>query len=167
MCQEVIPGGTWGRFGTVFDKTVFDKGTTVDAANKLIVKDECQSLSLRFGRLQDQRRYEDLPALMTPDGTYTRLGEELSIADFVDWIHTMPPNETRHFVTATDFSEVKADSAKSITYYTLYLYNGDAEKPYPLDGPFVVGEYHEEFTKTDAGWKIRSRKAQIIFRKSK
>ena len=139
----------------------------MDAANKLIVKDECQSLSLRFGRLQDQHRYEDLPALMTPDGTYTRLGEELSIAAFIDWIHTMPPNETRHFVTATDFSEVTAGSAKSITYYTLYLYNGDAEKPYPLDGPFVVGEYHERFTKTDAGWKIRSREAQIIFRKSK
>ena len=144
-----------------------EEGNIVEAETKLIVKDECEELSLRFGRLQDQRRYEDLRTLMTPDGTYTRLGEKLSIADFIDWVHTLPPNKTRHFVTGTEFSEVTVGSARGITYYTLYLYKGDAEQPYPLDGPFVVGEYHEEFAKTEAGWKIKSREAQLVFRKSK
>ncbi len=139
----------------------------MDALEKLTIKDECQSLSLRFGRLQDERRYDDLPELMTPDGTYTRLGEELSMPDFIAWVATMPPNKTRHFVTGTDFSEINETSAKGITYYTLYLYGGDEEPPYPLNGPFVVGEYHEEFAKTGAGWKIKSRAAHIIFRKLK
>ena len=139
----------------------------MDALEKLVTKDECRDLSLRYGRYQDERRYEDLPGLMTEDGTYTRLGEELSITDFIEWVGTMPPNKTRHFVTDIDFSEVKETSAKGISYYTLYLYGGDEEPPYPLDGPFVVGEYHEEFAKTEEGWRIKSRAAHIIFRKPK
>jgi hypothetical protein len=134
---------------------------------KLIIKDACQSISLRFGRLQDERRYQDLPDLMTPDGTYTRLGEELPIADFIDWVNTMPPNKTRHFVTATDMEIVDENSAKGLTYYTLYLYGGDEEPPYPLAGPFVVGEYHEEFARIGDDWKIKRREARIIFRQRK
>ena len=133
----------------------------------LIIKDNCSALSLRFGRLQDQRRYDDLPALMTPDGTYTRLGEKLPIAKFISWVKEMPPNNTRHFVTATDFSEIGENIAKGITYYNLYLCDEDSSSPYPLDGPFVVGEYHEEFANIDGEWKIHSREARIIFRKSK
>jgi hypothetical protein len=137
------------------------------AIDRLAIKDQCEELSLRFGRLQDQRRYEDLPNLMTPGGTYTRLGEKLPIADFIEWVKKMPPNKTRHFVTATDFVEVTPNSAKGITYYTLYLCDEEIETPYPLDGPFAVGEYHEEFLTTDDVWRIHSREARIIFRKSK
>ena len=139
----------------------------MDPSEELIIKDKCRELSLRFGRLQDERRYNDLPKLMTKDGTYTRLGEKLTILDFIEWVGTMPPNKTRHFVTDIDFSEVREASAKGVSYYTLYLYGGETNSPYPLDGPFVVGEYHEKFVKTDEGWKIKSREAQIIFRKPK
>ncbi len=139
----------------------------MDQLEILAIKDACQSISLRFGRLQDERRYEDLPQLMTPDGTYTRLGEKLSIADFIAWVNTMPPNKTRHFVTSTEIDIVDKTNAKGLTYYTLYLYGGEEETPYPLDGPFVVGEYHEEFARTDNGWRIKSREARIIFRKPK
>ena len=111
----------------------------MDTQEKLIIKDECRELSLRFGRFQDERRYEDLPELMTAEGTYTRLGEELTIADFIEWVGTMPPNKTRHFVTDIDFSEVSEVSAKGISYYTLYLYSGDGETQSPLDRLSVVG----------------------------
>tara|TARA_B100000315_G_C14580111_1_gene590027 strand:+ start:2997 stop:3416 length:420 start_codon:yes stop_codon:yes gene_type:complete len=139
----------------------------MDQLEILTIKDACQSVSLRFGRLQDDRRYVDLPELMTPDGTYTRLGEELAIADFIAWVKTMPPNNTRHFVTSTEIDIVDNNTATGLTYYTLYLYGGDEEPPYPLEGPFVVGEYREEFARTADGWKIKSREARIIFRKQK
>ena len=139
----------------------------MDPLEELIIKDKCRELSLRFGRLQDERRYDDLPGLMTEDGTYTRLDEELTISDFIEWVGTMPPNKTRHFVTDIDFSEVLGVSATGVSYYTLYLYGGEEETPYPLEGPFVVGEYYEKFIKTEKGWKIKSREARIIFRKPK
>lgn len=139
----------------------------MDPLEELIIKDKCRELSLRFGRLQDERRYDDLPGLMTEDGTYTRLDEELTISDFIEWVGTMPPNKTRHFVTDIDFSEVLGVSATGVSYYTLYLYGGEEDTPYPLEGPFVVGEYHEKFIKTEKGWKIKSREARIIFRKPK
>jgi hypothetical protein len=70
-------------------------------------------------------------------------------------------------VTDIDFSEISEVSAEGISYYTLYLHGGDEKTPYPLDGPFVIGEYHEKFIKTDDGWRIKNREARIIFRKSK
>ena len=103
--------------------------------------------------------------MMTVDAIYVRLGEELKADDFVAWVKTTPPNKTRHFVTSTAFSVIEETHAKGVTYYTLYLYGGDEDTPYPLEGPFVVGEYHEEFVATDHGWKIKRREARIIFRK--
>ena len=132
---------------------------------RLAAKEACQSASVEFGRLQDARRHDDLAALMTADGTYVRLGEALTVESFIAWIKTTPPNRTRHFVTPTHFTSVSEDHATGITYYTLYLYDGDRETPYPLEGPFVVGEYHEEFVRTAEGWKIHCREARIIFRK--
>ena len=131
----------------------------------LVIKDACQSISVQFGRLQDERRHDDLAGLMTADASYIRLGEELTLDAFIAWVKTTPPNKTRHFVTPTAFSVVEENFAKGVTYYTLYLYNGDENMPYPLEGPFVVGEYHEEFVCTEIGWKIKRREARIIFRK--
>ena len=137
----------------------------MDRLEKLLIKDTCESLSLQFGRLQDERRHDKLADLMTVDATYVRLGEELKVDEFIAWVKTTPPNKTRHFVTSTVFSVIEETLAKGITYYTLYLYGGDEDTPYPLEGPFVVGEYHEEFALTENGWRIGRREARIIFRK--
>ena len=137
----------------------------MDQSQKILIKDACESVSLRFGRLQDEWRHDELAELMTVDAIYVRLGEELKADEFVGWVKTTPPNKTRHFVTSTAFSVIEETHAKGVTYYTLYLYGGDEDTPYPLEGPFVVGEYHEEFVATDHGWKIKRREARIIFRK--
>ena len=137
----------------------------MDQSQKIRIKDACQSISVEFGRLQDERRHDELANLMTVDAIYVRLGEELKCDEFIAWVKTTPPNKTRHFVTSTAFSNVGETHAKGVTYYTLYLYGGDENTPYPLEGPFVVGEYHEEFVATDHGWKIKRREARIIFRK--
>jgi hypothetical protein len=139
----------------------------MDPLERLVIKDACQSISVQFGRLQDERRHDDLAGLMTNDACYVRLGEELAVDAFIEWIKTTPPNKTRHFVTPTVFSIVEENFAKGVTYYALYLYGGDEKTPYPLEAPFVVGEYHEEFARTDGVWKIRRREARIIFRKRK
>ena len=137
----------------------------MDQSEILFIKDACESLSLQFGRLQDERRHDALADLMTVDATYVRLGEELKVDEFIAWVKTTPPNKTRHFVSSTVFSVIEETLAKGITYYTLYLYGGDKDTPYPLEGPFVVGEYHEEFALTENGWRIGRREARIIFRK--
>ena len=137
----------------------------MDQSKIFLIKDACESLSLQFGRLQDGRRHDELADLMTVDATYVRLGEELKVDEFIAWVKTTPPNKTRHFVSSTVFSVTEETLAKGITYYTLYLYGGDEDTPYPLEGPFVVGEYHEEFALTENGWRIGRREARIIFRK--
>ena len=84
----------------------------MDPLERLIIKDACQSISVQFGRLQDERRHDDLAGLMTADACYVRLGEELAVDAFIEWIKTTPPNKTRHFVTPTVFSIVKENLAK-------------------------------------------------------
>lgn len=135
--------------------------------DQISIRDTCQSLSIRFGRLQDERKHDDLADLMTEDATYVRLGEELRVSEFIAWIKTTPRNITRHVVTPTEIELLDSHTATGLTYYTIYLYGGDEEAPYPLAGPFVVGEYHETFKLTDKGWKIHRREARIVFRKAK
>ena len=137
----------------------------MDQIETLAIKDACQLVSLRFGRLQDARQHDDLAGLLPADATYVRLGEERTVEKFIDGIKTTPPNKTRHFVTPTEVEILDENTAHGLTYYTIYLYGGDDEAPYPLEGPFVVGEYHERFARPDDGWKISRREARIIFRK--
>ena len=49
----------------------------MDQSKILLIKDACESVSLQFGRLQDERRHDELAELMTVDAIYVRLGEEL------------------------------------------------------------------------------------------
>ena len=63
----------------------------MDQIESLVIKNACQSVSVRFGRLQDARRHDELADLFTPDATYVRLGEELAVENFIDWIKTTPP----------------------------------------------------------------------------
>ena len=93
----------------------------MDQSEILIIKDACESVSLQFGRLQDERRHDELAELMTVEAIYVRWGEELTADDFVAWVKTTPPNKTRHFVTSTAFSVIEETHAKGVTYYTLYL----------------------------------------------
>ena len=137
----------------------------MDQSQKLLIKDACESVSLQFGRLQYERRHDELAELMTVDAIYVRLCVELKADDFIAWVKTTPPIKPRPFVTSTAFSVIEETHAKGVTYYTLYLDGGDEDTPYPLDGPFVIGEYHENFVATDHGWKIKRREARIIFRK--
>ena len=58
--------------------------------------------------------------------------------------------------TVVGKSTMKANLNKSaaknvLTYYTLYLYGGDKNSPYPMKGPFVIGEYHKIFSKQEDG----------------
>ena len=91
----------------------------MDQSKIFPIKDACESLSLQFGRLQDERRHDEIANLMTVDATYVRLGEELKVDEFIAWVKTTPPNQTRHFVTSTVFSVIEETLAKGITYYTL------------------------------------------------
>ena len=58
----------------------------MDQSEILVIKDACQSISLQFGRLQDERCHDDLAGLMTADASYIRLGEELTLDAFIAWV---------------------------------------------------------------------------------
>ena len=45
----------------------------------------------------------------------------------------------------------KSAAKNVLTYYTLYLYGGDKNSPYPMKGPFVICEYHKIFSKQEDG----------------
>jgi hypothetical protein len=55
-------------------------------------------------------------------------------------------------------------SAEGVVYLTLYRHDGDpGDLPRPLDGPLVVGRYHDAFTRTDEGWRFASRRIEVSF----
>ena len=54
--------------GMQFVRVLSDlKGKIMDQSKILLIKDACESVSLQFGRLQDERRHDELAELMTVD----------------------------------------------------------------------------------------------------
>jgi hypothetical protein len=52
--------------------------------------------------------------------------------------------------------------ARGVSYVTVYS-AAAGELPRPLGAPLGVGEYHDRFVYTDAGWKIQHREFVPVF----
>ena len=73
----------------------------------------------------------------------------------------------RHLITNCLITVHGPDSASGICY--LLTFNSaepaDADGSRPIDLPGTVGEYHDDFVRTAAGWRIRRRELKRVFRR--
>ncbi len=71
---------------------------------------------------------------------------------------------SRHVCNNFLLSEVGEDSARGAVYLTLYRHDGDEDRRVsPLLGPVIVGEYQDEFVRTEAGWRFKTRRVKVDF----
>jgi hypothetical protein len=67
---------------------------------------------------------------------------------------------TRHVCTNMRFEATGTGAATGTTVVTVYLHNGDG----PGDTTaYTVGEYQDQFVRTSAGWRFRSRRMEQLF----
>lgn len=133
------------------------------------IKQVCSEVSIAFAHYVDRFDYDKLIDLFTPDGVLDRRGIDL-VEGQEAILKTMkardPKMRTRHFCTNILIEPINEQKAKGITYFTLFRgIEQNPDETLDLDGPSFVGEYHDEFSNTDSGWKIARRNVRLTFQR--
>jgi hypothetical protein len=125
---------------------------------------ECAKLANAFAYYLDRNMGKELAALFTGDGEFKRPGLVVKgHAEFIAWAERRQAEaETRHIASPPFFISGDTGTAKSVSYFTAYRAR-KTDAPLPeYDGPVGVAEYHDEFRKTEEGWRIARRKVFVV-----
>jgi ketosteroid isomerase-like protein len=123
----------------------------------------CTRLCVDFANHIDARRYDDVLDLFAEDGILDRMGQELVGREAIAGFLAARPQdvETRHL--CTNISVEIHDANEGVgSSYVLFVRGKPQDGPSRIEGPPSVVEYHDRFTRTAAGWRIRSRRIRIV-----
>ncbi|MEM6627779.1 MAG: nuclear transport factor 2 family protein [Pseudomonadota bacterium] len=141
----------------------------MDENSRQLIQNACIELSTKFAFHVDHGDAEAVAALFAQDGVFSREGALLEGAEGVlNALKRRPPTRvTRHVCTNILVDVVDENTATGNTYFLLY----EGEDPdqsgaaLPLTTPVTVGEYQDQFVRTEQGWKIARRDALGVFRR--
>ncbi len=134
-----------------------DSGTDCELA--------CTRLCIAFANLIDARAYPRLAELFTPDGCWTRPERSLRGRDAIlAYLLGRPAQAiTRHLCTNIQITPLTGHEATGMCY-VMYFHAADEAQglPVPTTLP-LIGEYHDVYTRTGEGWRIRDRRIRVVF----
>ncbi len=128
--------------------------TGTDHADRLDIERQIY----RFFLYLDERRYDDLCALMAPRGVWHRQGKALQgPGEVLEALKLRPAGATtRHLITNVIVDMVDTTRAQ-VTHYLAVFFHG-AEKPpslpVPIELPRHISIFREEFVRTPDGWRV-------------
>ncbi len=134
--------------------------------NQLQDEADCTRLCIDFAHHIDTRSYEPVLDLFTDDGKFDRLGTVFSGRDEIRRFLESRPTDvvTRHLCTNIRINMQSPDEATGTCYVLFFSGKAgtDAKLPIPPSAPGVV-EYHDAYSRTAAGWRIRERRIRPVF----
>jgi len=138
--------------------------------NTLIIKDEIRELMARYVRYADEKNWQKLAELFTPQGRFTPLnvsGEELvrmeGRQEIARTIHNSVGEATAiHHLFSYEIQVASAESAKGIFSMEDYLIRPESEIPATHQTGNMprfrtmhgFGHYHADFVKVGKNWQI-------------
>jgi hypothetical protein len=136
-------------------------GTTLPDEARRAAEQDCAQLVIGFAFLIDHRRYDELVALFADDCSFDRPGVPKAVGkDGIRAFLAARPDElyTRHLCGTPFFESVTSDSAKAVTYMTLFMGEGPQDVPLEVKGAAGVAEIQDHFVHTAQGWRLGHRK---------
>jgi ketosteroid isomerase-like protein len=139
-------------------------------AERQIIEWECRQLALRFTALSDRQQWQAACALLTDDAVFARptdpenplVGRDAILAAF----ESRPAARiTRHICTnlvTTARSEMQVSGHLYALLYTGDRSDDDADI-IVADDKQLVGEFEDEYVRTEHGWRIAKRVGKLIF----
>ena len=139
-------------------------------AERQIIEWECRQLALRFTAMSDRQEWQAACALLTEDAVFARptdpdnplVGREQIQAAF----EARPAERvTRHICTNLVMT-ARSEMQVSGHLYAL-LYTGDRSDDETgiivADDKQLVGEFEDDYVRTEHGWRIAKRVGKLIF----
>lgn len=129
----------------------------------------CERLVLDFAYFSDLRDHESLAELFTRDGIMTRpSGDSLAGRDAILEAYKSRPSGriTRHVCTNIRVTVESADRASGLTYAIVFSANAaepaNAHFGIKAEPRQLIGEFEDEFVRTEQGWRFAVRRARFV-----
>jgi hypothetical protein len=140
----------------------------VDDDERRRIEQDCRDLVAAVTQRGDRRDIAGAGALFADDGTWVRGGRTyMGPAGVAESYDRLPATQfTRHMSANCVVTVRDADHAEAITYYVAYHHDPGVDAPafpLPLDPPFSLGEWHDQFVRTPDGWRIAHRETRRLF----
>lgn len=131
------------------------------------IKQACQQLVLDYASFRDQRRGEDFANLFTVDGELALNGDTfVGRKALASRLSGDSRQRSRHLMTNIRVTIEDANHAHGISYALIFIANEAAEVtagPAAVVNFTAMGEYHDEFIRTEQGWRIATRRFVPVF----
>ena len=122
------------------------------------IEQACTDLVLDYAYYRDRADAQAVADLFTADALLRVLGQDFdgnaAIRSRIEQGRGGPV--FRHMMSTVRIFVEDEDHARGVSYVTVYSAPA-GELPRPLGAPLGVGEYHDQFVRTEAGWKIQRR----------
>ena len=129
----------------------------------------CERLVVDFAHFSDSQDYQSLAGLFAPSGTMVRPSGDSLVgrAAILESYRLRPAGRiSRHICTNIRITVESSDRARGLTYAIVYSANAnqapDAHFGVKADPRQSVGEFEDEFVRTQEGWRIASRRARFV-----
>ena len=143
----------------------------MDAAERRAIIEDCRDLVIALVHLDDHREYDRaVDELWMPDATWLRGGKLYTGREQIraSFDRATPTTVMRHLVVNTHVTVIDRDHAEGVSYYITYQNDPGTTAPrfpLPLEAPFSMGEWHDKYVRTPAGWRFAAREVKRLFQK--
>ena len=141
----------------------------MDDDQRMMIEHECERLVMRYCHLVDGGEAGRLPELFTDDGVWASPGTRLvgrgELSAVMNQRQARRDLRSRHVCSTFVCDVIDEDRATGVVYLSLYRRESDPEHegPVGMSGPAMVGEYRDEFVRTEHGWRINARELIVAF----
>jgi hypothetical protein len=140
----------------------------MDGPDQALDERACERLIYEYARLVDFNRAEQIADLFTHEGTWESgrmrwVGQSQVRAGFRRR-QFLKYRKSRHICTNVMIELLGPSEARGLTYFIIFRNDGNfGERPAPLNGEQIVGEYHDRFVRVGEVWRFASRLATVSF----
>lgn len=139
---------------------------------RLVDERACEKLISEYCHLVDFGNASAIAQLFILEGQWSGPGVDMvgqsEIEAGFSARQAVTRRQSRHLCTNVSI-DVEGDEARGLCYLLNFRHDsqsGTAETPAPAGLPKYVGEYHDQFVRTDQGWRFASRRFDLAFLRS-
>lgn len=124
---------------------------------------ECARALTRFASFLDQRRYDELIALTTPDCIWSSQKTVFGHAEIRARLDTRPADrKTLHIVTNLIVEIEGSGAARSRSCILIYRFDKGMALPVPTTAPHAIASCEDRLVKLEGRWLIAERRMMVI-----
>ena len=140
----------------------------MDPQQRGAIEAACQHLTSSYCHYIDRGEARRVVALFTEDAEWAApegvFKGHAALLDHFGAREDQRGRKSKHICTNFWLEDVSATEASGGVYLTLYRDDGDPERERArVDGPVLVGEYQDEYSLTENGWRIAKRSVKVDF----